>query len=198
MLNTFTDLAPFPWEDLAADSPVTVRAGTPFDASAVASIYNDSLPAGVPANADACARIGGRLLAHSRRQPLMPELMLSWVAAHQQSGRPLWVAHVEGRVVGWLSLLGFSDRPACTCAGEVSIYIAQEWQRHGVGRALVEHALKEAPQWGIDRLMAFIWHDNTGSRRLFETCGFEPWGALPGVVWAEGVVRDMLIVGRSL
>lgn len=198
MLNISSDLAPIPWADLPANTALNVRQGTPFDASIVARIYNDSLPAGAPAHADAATRIGGRLLASSRLQRLTPEQMVGWVTAHRQNGRPLWVAHTEGQAVGWLSLLGFSDRPACSCAAEVSVYVARGWQRQGVGRTLLEHAFREAPHWGIDRLMAFIWHDNMGSRRLFAQCGFGPWGALPGVVWAEGMGRDMLIVGRQL
>jgi L-amino acid N-acyltransferase YncA len=142
--------------------------------------------------------MGGRLLAHSRLQTLTPDMMAGWMATHAHHRRPLWMAQAEGQTVGWLSLLGFSDRPACSCAAEVSIYIARGWQRQGVGRTLLEHALREAPQWGIDRLMAFIWHDNMGSRRLFAQCDFDPWGVLLGVVWAEGVGRDMHIVGRKL
>jgi L-amino acid N-acyltransferase YncA len=198
MLNISSDIAPIPWADLPANTALNVRQGTPFDASIVARIYNDSLPQGAPVHADAATRIGGRLLASSRLQRLTPEVMVGWVNAHRQNGRPLWMAHTEGQTVGWLSLLGFSDRPACGCAAEVSVYVARGWQRQGVGRTLLEHAFREAPHWGIDRLMAFIWHDNMGSRRLFAQTGFAPWGALPGVVWAEGMGRDMLIVGRQL
>lgn len=198
MLNTSTDIAPFPWADLSASSALSVRPASPIDAPTVARIYNESLPAQGPSRTDANTRMGGRLLASSRLQALTPDMMAGWIAVHTHHRRPLWMAHAEGRAVGWLSLLGFSDRPACSCAAEVSIYIARDWQRQGVGRTLLEHALREAPQWGIDRLMAFIWHDNMGSRRLFAQCGFGPWGALPGVVWAEGTGRDMLIVGRQV
>lgn len=198
MLNISTDIAPLPRADWPANTVLNVRQATPFDVAIVTRIYNESLPPGGAAHADASTRIGGRLLASSRLQRLTPEFMMSWVTAHRQGGRPLWVAHTEGQVVGWLSLLGFSDRPACSCAAEVAVYVARGWQRQGVGRTLLGHAFREAPHWGIDRLMAFIWHDNTGSRRLFAQCGFDPWGRLPGVVWAEGTGRDMLIVGRQL
>lgn len=175
-----------------------VRPAVATDVAALTRIYNESLPEQTVVPVVDGVRIGGRLLATSRLSRLPDDGLSGWMTAHATNGRPLWLAHVGGEPVGWLSLLGFSDRPACTCAGEVAIYIARGWQGQGVGRTLVGHAMKEAPQWGIDRLMAFIWHDNMGSRRLFEKCGFEPWGTLPGVVWAEGVGRDMLIVGRSL
>ena len=166
--------------------------------AAVTRNYNLSLPeqAAEPGAED--GRFFVRLPA-AGRLPLLPEDGLAgWMVSHRANGRPLWVAHANGEPVGWLSLLGFSDRPACIYAGEVAIYIARAWQGRGVGRALLEHALRSAPQWHIDRLMAFIWHDNQASVGLFRALGFAPWGALPGVVWAEGRSRDMLIFGRVL
>jgi L-amino acid N-acyltransferase YncA len=39
--------------------------------------------------------------------------------------------------------------------------------------------MREAPRWHIDRLMAYIWHDNDASRGLFRSHGFAAWGSLP-------------------
>jgi L-amino acid N-acyltransferase YncA len=177
---------------------LAVRPAIAADVAAVTRIYNDSLPPQATPPDDPQARIGGRLLAASRLLPLPGEGLSGWMAAHRGSGRPLWVAHEGGEPVGWLSLLGFADRPACTCAAEVAVYIARAWQGRGVGRMLLEHALREAPRWSIDRLMAFIWHDNAASVGLFRAHGFSAWGSLPGIVWADARSRDMLIFGRVL
>lgn len=179
-------------------SALAVRPAIAADAAAVTRIYNDSLPLPATQADDPQARLGGRLLAISRLPPLPDEGLSGWMAAHRSSGRPLWVAHAGGDPVGWLSLLGFGDRPACTCAAEVAIYIARDWQGRGVGRRLLEHAMREAPRWHIDRLMAFIWHDNAASVGLFRAHGFCAWGSLPGIVWADARSRDMLIFGRVL
>lgn len=197
-------LATTPDSCLPAVSPGTtmarleLRCATMDDAAAITRIYNASLLAAAPHAGDAQMLISGRRLAASRVPRLTAEGLAPWIAAHHANGRPLWLAQVQGESVGWLSLLGFSDRPACVCAGEVSIYIAPAWQRQGVGRQLIAHAMREAPGWQIDRLMAFIWHDNPASLGLFRAHGFSTWGALPGVVWAEGQARDMLILGCSL
>lgn len=177
---------------------LALRPAIAADVAAVTRIYNESLPQQAAPPGGEGGRIGGRLLAASRL-PLLPEEGLSdWVAAHRTNGRPLWVAHANGEPVGWLSLLGFSDRPACTYASEVAVYIARAWQGRGVGRRLLEHALCEAAHWHIDRLMAFIWHDNAASVGLFRAHGFAAWGSLPGIVWADARSRDMLIFGRVL
>jgi L-amino acid N-acyltransferase YncA len=177
---------------------VSVRLAVAADAAAVTRIYNESLPVLAPCGADAAERIGGRLLAASRLPPLPDDGLSGWVAVHAAHRRPLWVAQAGVEPVGWLSLVGFCDRPACNYAAEVAIYISRAWQRRGVGRRLLEHALCEAPNWDIDRLMAFIWHDNMASRSLFARHGFRAWGSLPGVVWADSRSRDMQIYGRVL
>lgn len=177
---------------------LAVRLAVASDARAVTRIYNESLPAPAACGAAASERLGGRLLSAGSLPPLAGDGLAGWVAAHAAHRRPLWVAHDGGEPVGWLSLVGFSDRPACTYAAEVAIYVASAWQRRGVGRRLLEHALREAPRWEIDRLMAFIWHDNVASRSLFGKHGFRAWGSLPGIVWADSRSRDMQIYGRVL
>lgn len=180
------------------DEALAVRLAVASDAAAITRIYNESLSVAATSAADAGERIGGRLRAASRLPTLPDDGLSGWVAAHAVQRRPLWVALAAGEPVGWLSLVGFSDRPACGYAAEVAIYIARAWQRRGVGGRLIEHALREAPNWDIDRLMAFIWHDNMASRSLFGRYGFGAWGSLPGVVWADSQSRDMQIYGRVL
>jgi len=175
-----------------AGGTLSLRLAIPGDAAAIARIYNESLPE---------AGAAGRRLAVPLATDLVPlseDRLLGWLVQHRQSRRPLWVACAGPEVVGWLSLLGFSDRPGCGGAAEIAIYIARAWHRRGVGRYLVRRALREAPLWGVDRLTAFIWHDNVASQSLFRSLGFSPWGALPGVVRVGEQRLNMLIFGHEL
>jgi L-amino acid N-acyltransferase YncA len=183
---------------LASATGVSIRPAIGDDLAAITRIYNDSLPQAAPAEPDGEARVHGRRLAASRLAPFNEGSLVSWMEQHRRLGRPLWVATVNGETVGWLSLLGFSDRPACGYAAEVAVYVAGDRCGQGIGRALLRHAMREAPRWHIDRLMAYIWHDNDASRGLFRSHGFAAWGSLPGVVWAEGRSLDMLILGLDL
>lgn len=189
-------------------APLSVRLAVPADAAAIARIYNQSLPpqpAARPAPAGQSGQSGpgaprddGSALPRQGLTPLNERQILWWLEQHRLSGRPLWVAQVRNAVVGWLSLLGFHDRPGCGSAAEAAIYIGTGWQGRGIGRCLVQRALREAPQWGLDRLMAFIWHDNEASQGLFRSLGFMAWGSLPGVVRVGGQGRNMLIFGHEL
>lgn len=169
------------------------------DAQAIGRIYSDTLPPGQDAHAaDPQARAGGRLVVASRQLPLGDDAVLCWIDQHRRNGRPLWLATSGGEAIGWISLLGFSDRPNCGCTAEIGLYVTPACQGLGVGRLLLGYAMREAPRWGLDRLLAFIWHDNTASQGLFRSHGFSLWGSLPGAVWADARSRDMLIFGRAL
>lgn len=187
-------LAPDPRQAMQgrASSALSLRLAVPGDAAAIARIYNDSLPEARTPGRRAAAPLASDLV------PLSEDRLLGWLVQHRQNRRPLWVACAGNEVVGWLSLLGFSDRPGCGGAAEIAIYIARAWHRRGVGRYLLRRALREAPLWGLDRLMAFIWHDNTPSQSLFRGHGFTPWGALPGAVQVGEQRLNMLIFGHEL
>lgn len=193
-----TEAVPARAKQSPSTAAVSIRPAIGDDLAAITRIYNDSLPEAAPIEQEAEAHAGGRRLAASRLVPFGDATLLQWMESHRQHRRPLWVAQANGETVGWLSLLGFSDRPACGCAAEIAVYVASGRCGQGIGRALLRHALREAPRWHIDRLMAFIWHDNTASRGLFRSQGFGAWGSLPGVVWAEGRSLDMLILGLEL
>lgn len=175
-----------------AGSTLNLRLAVPGDAAAIARIYNESLPEVGPQGRRAAGTLGTDLV------PLSEDRLLGWLVQHRQCRRPLWVACAGHEVVGWLSLLGFSDRPGCGNAGEIAIYIGRAWHRRGVGRYLLRRALREAPLWGLDRLMAFIWHDNIASQSLFRGHGFSPWGSLPGIVSVGEQRLNMLIFGHEL
>lgn len=183
---------------IVAATAIAIRPALDGDLAAITRIYNESLPPLPTPLPGVDARAGGRPVLGSCLAQLPADGLANWMASHRANGRPLWVAQAGVEVVGWLSLLGFADRPACMPAAEVAIYIASGWRGCGVGRRLLSHARIEAPLWHIDRLMAFIWHDNAASLTLFRAQGFSAWGRLPGIVWADAKSRDMVILGQVL
>jgi L-amino acid N-acyltransferase YncA len=175
-----------------AGGTLSLRLAVPGDAATIARIYNESLPEAGTLGRRPAAPLATDLV------PLSEDRLLGWLVQHRQVRRPLWVACAGHEVVGWLSLLGFSDRPGCGGTAEIAVYIARAWHRRGVGRYLLRRALREAPLWGLDRLIAVIWHENVASQSLFRGHGFSPWGALPGVVRVGEQRLNMLIFGYEL
>ena len=101
-------------------------------------------------------------------------------------------------MLGWLSFSDFYGRPAYGATVEISIYLAENAQRKGLGRTLLERAIAHAPSLSVRTLLGFIFGHNQASLRLFETQGFARWGTLPRVAMLDTVERDLIIVGLRL
>ena len=101
--------------------------------------------------------------------------------------------------MGWCSLTAYrGGRAAVRRTAEISYYVARSARGRGVGRALVERALGDAPSLGLRVLFAIILEPNTASVRLMERCGFACWGRLPEVAEIEGRLVDHVYYGRAV
>ena len=160
---------------------MTIRDAIEADLPAIVAIYN--------------ATIAGRM-ATADTQPVTVESRRNWFHEHHPNTRPLWVALENEVIVGWLSFQSFYGRPAYHATAELSIYVAPNWRRKGIGSALLAKAIEQAPRLGLKTLLGFIFGHNDASLRLFEKFDFQRWGVLPGVAELDGVERDLIIVGR--
>jgi L-amino acid N-acyltransferase YncA len=123
---------------------------------------------------------------------------LEWFAGHEREKRPLWVLEEDGLIAGWSALSSFRDGPIFARTVEVSIFIAPEYQRRGLGRYLLGRVMESCPALGINALLGFVMVNNLPSNRLFESLGFARWGLLPGTASINGVRSDLVIYGKAL
>jgi len=160
---------------------MNIRDATEADLDAIVKIYNAAIP--------------GRI-ATADTEPVSIESRRAWFAEHGPQHHPLWVAVVDKSIAGWFSFQSFYGRPAYHATAELSVYVAPDYQRRGIGHALLEQAITSSPRLGLRTLLGFIFGHNQPSLRLFESFGFQRWGALPGVAELDGIERDLIIVGR--
>lgn len=130
--------------------------------------------------------------------PVTVESRRAWFAAHTPDHHPLWVAELHGSVVGWLDFHPFNPRPAYQATAEISIYVAADYHRRGIGHYLLHQAIERSPSLGLRTLVGLIVGDNTPSLRFFARAGFARWGHLPRVMEFDGTERDLIIVGRRI
>ena len=167
---------------MAAASSFSIRAACDDDLPAITAITN----AGIAART-----------ATAQLEPFDVENRRAWLHRHD-ARHPVWVAQDAHGVAGWLSVTPWSDRAAYDATAELSVYVAADRQGRGIGAALLGHALAQAPHLHIESYVARIFAHNAASLRLFERFAFETWGVMPGVARVEGVLRDVVILGRRL
>ena len=159
-----------------------MRDARPADLDAIVEIYNHTIPS---------------RMATADLDPIHPEQRAAWLQEHTPDHRPVWVAEVDGVVVGWLSVSPFREREAYDGTAEVSVYVDASSRAQGIGWLLLSRAVELAPSLHLNRLIGLIFSHNEASLRLFERAGFERWGLLPGVCRLDDRDADVVIVGRA-
>lgn len=141
--------------------------------------------------------VAGRMVT-ADLEPVTVEQRIPWFHAHNDEKRPLWVAEIQGEIVGWLSYQSFYGRPAYDGTVEVSIYIDEAHRGEGLGEALIKFAVDSCEKYKVKVLLGFIFGHNTPSMKLFEKFGFGPWGNLERIAELDGIERDLIIVGKRV
>jgi L-amino acid N-acyltransferase len=139
-----------------ADQEILVREARQSDLPALLEIYNDTVLTS-PATFDLEPQTLGQ-----RRE---------WFSEHGGEF-PLVVAEREGRVLGYASLSQFRDKPGYSKSAEDSVYVDKDFQRKGVGKALMKAILERAVALGYHTVIAAIVPPNEASVRLHEGFGF--------------------------
>jgi L-amino acid N-acyltransferase YncA len=160
-----------------------IRDATQADLPAIVKIYNASIP-DRKATADT--------------KPVSVESRRKWFENHHPTTYPLLVMELKGEIVAWLSFRPFYGRPAYKTTAEVSLYVATEFHRQGIGQQLLEQAIERSQEMGFNTLVAFIFAHNEASLKLFEKLNFREWGYLPRIADLDGIERDLAILGRRV
>jgi L-amino acid N-acyltransferase YncA len=121
-----------------------------------------------------------------------------WFESHNHEERPLWIVIHNGIYAGWMSFNSFYGRPAYNGTVEVSIYLEENMRGKKIGEACLKKAIAEAPSRNVHTLLGFIFGHNRPSIQLFKKHGFAQWACLPEVANMDGVMRDLLIMGKKV
>ena len=126
---------------------------------------------------------------------------------HTLEQRTVWFEHyeakeypilVEDTVRGWGSLSPFVERAGFRHTAICSVYVAETARGHGLGTALLEALLAEAPRRELHTVLAAVDYANAPSLRLHEKLGFNPVGTFLEIGRKADRWHDVVYLQRML
>lgn len=122
-----------------------------------------------------------------------PDVVAAWVVP----GDARSIAVEGGDVVGYVAVIalhGWSSH-----VGEVRIVVDPDHRGRGVGQALARHAVLEAFELGVAKLVVEVIADQEALIAMFVALGFEPEALLIDHVRdRSGELRDLLVLAHSV
>ncbi|ABI55907.1 [SSU ribosomal protein S18P]-alanine acetyltransferase [Alkalilimnicola ehrlichii MLHE-1] len=110
-----------------------------------------------------------------------------------RAGYPGWVYVRGGHIVGFVLI--------SAVAGEghiLNLCVSPEVRREGVGQALLERVIADAPTFEVQELFLEVRPSNKGAQALYRSAGFERIGRRRGYYPATGGREDALVLARLI
>jgi len=117
-----------------------------------------------------------------------------WDRNHLPSCR--LVARRQGEVLGWAALSPVSGRCVYGGVAEVSVYVAAQVRRLGIGLQLLSALIDASEQQGIWTLQGAVFPENTASLALCRRAGFRVVGTRERLGSMDGRWRDVVLLER--
>lgn len=161
---------------------MSIRPATAADAGRIGEIYDQGIASGTATFAT------GTHPASERQR---------WLAARDERA-PVFVATVDGEVVGWSALALFSIREWYRGVGEYTVYLDPRHAGRGRGAQMLRHLIGVAPTYEFWKLVGMILADNRAGLALAAGAGFRTVGTYRAHAMIGGVWRDVTLVERHL
>ena len=146
----------------AVTSAVSIRPARTSELPAILAIYNRSVATET---------------ASFDLEPATLSDRAAWVATHG-GDFPVLVTEIDGTLAGYASLSHYNPKPAYDITAELSVYVAEDFRRRGVARALSEAILERARAGSLVTVVSLVTSENAASLHLHEQLGFREVGTL--------------------
>ena len=152
-----------------------------------------------PADYEALARImsGPKVVWGTLQTPFpSPEFWRKRLGEPERGEIQLLACHAS-EPVGMLGLHTHPDLARLRHSAWIGMAVRDDWQRKGVGSALVKAALDLADNWlNLERLELNVYCDNEPGVRLYRKFGFEVEGNLRRLAFRGGAYTDAFLMAR--
>ncbi|MBL0134066.1 MAG: N-acetyltransferase [Chitinophagaceae bacterium] len=124
-------------------------------------------------------------------EPHTIEMRTQWFETKKSQGFPVFVAEIDGKVLGFSSMGPFRAWAAYKFSVENSIYVAAEARGKGIGKLLLPPVIDASKEMGMHTILAGIDATNEASIKLHERFGFTEVAFFKEVGWKFGKWLDL-------
>ena len=111
---------------------------------------------------------------------------------------PWLIAEEDGRVLAYAYAHRAQERAAYGWNAELSIYIAQAYARHGLGRLLYEALMELLRRQGVKTVYGVVTSPNPASEALHRALGFHVAARFHDAGWKDGAWHDVTWFEREI
>ncbi len=115
-----------------------------------------------------------------------------WFQNHSSTHHPLYVAEIDNRIGGYVTLSSYREKEAYNGTVELSLYVSPDYRQHGIASCLMELAIQLAKEdTQIHTIISVITSNNEISISLHQKYGFQYCGTLHEVGFKMGHYLDV-------
>lgn len=126
----------------------------------------------------------------------LPSTKAFFLSAFEDHCPILVAVDEQDRVVGWCDVI--AQQGDCCChVGRLGIGILPAYREQGLGRRLMEHALKQS-LGRFEQVELEVLSSNSRAIHLYEQMGFEREGIRRKAFYVDGRYQDIILMNRFL
>lgn len=140
------------------------------------------------------------LLRYPEELTLTQEQEKRWLQRVLDSKKEVMInAVIEGELAGNASVYGIRESVKMGHRAGFAIAVREKFWHKGLGKLLIEEALKIAADMGYEQIELGVFDDNAKAVALYKKYGFEEWGRMKHAFrLKDGTYRDEILMGRML
>lgn len=135
-----------------------------------------------------------RTTANYNYDPQTLEEQQKWYDEKLEKNYPVFVADLDGKIVGFSTYGKFRERTGYRFTIEHSVYVADGLSGKGIGRQLLEILIEKAKEQGYHNMIGGIDASNSGSIEFHRKFGFEECGIIKQAAWKFDRWLDLLFM----
>ena len=134
------------------------------------------------------------VVSFEEKTPSINEMTLRWKEI-RENHLPFLVCEIDEILVGYAYATKFRSRASYRHTVEESVYVAEEYQGRGIGRALILAVIDQCKHIGVRCVLAVLGTEGDNpSKKLHRKIGFQDVGILHDVGYKNGKWVGRLIM----